>query len=213
MVTREQVHAGRTKADDGHVDGLRAIAKKLPRHAGVARLQRPEELPRTSKCKRCQPIRFGVGKLPDNDGVGQAEDGAVRANGQAQNEHGRQREHRRPAKDAYGVAEIAHEAVDRGERAHGAHLLLLHARVAESSPRLAAGLFRRSTLGNELIGEQIEMRLHLVPAARALARLPPAPHGYPSTSDGRITRATARVSASHRLASDDSCLRPVRVSR
>jgi hypothetical protein len=101
--------------------------------------------------------------------VDHAEDCRGRADAEREREDGRRREAGAAAQCAQGVAEVAQKALDRGDAAPLAVLLLGRLDAAELYDRLSARLLRTHA------GAQVVFDLHLEMSLQLLGQLPVAP--------------------------------------
>ena len=202
-------------AHSGHrrgIEGRHVIARGLPHgavHGDLARLSLGGS---GRELDVREPVGIGVRQRAHEDRVGEAEDRRAGADHERERDDGGGGERRRAAHDAKRITDVAPERVEDGDPGHRLHLLELRARIAEGQPRLALGLVARPAARHQLLHMERQVGLHLVgalPSSRAWQEEPPQAHDWA----GRITRATARTSVSHREASARSLARPARVSR
>ena len=121
-----------------------------------------------------QPIRLGIRQRPEQNAVGQAEDGGAGADDERERDQRGEREHRRLEQHADAVAHIAAEHVDDWQAVHVLNLLNRRARIAEGQARFPPRLVRRATTRDQFVRVEVDVGTDLL-RAFALAPSPTDP--------------------------------------
>ena len=122
----------------------------------------------------------GIGQRPQENGIGNTEDGGRRADSQRQREHRRDRKRGRAAQNTGGISQVLPETFEGPEPAHRARIFHDECLAAEQPPRLRFSLLARHPALHQLLGFDrevgFEFRFEIGLGCRLMKKTPP--HGF-----------------------------------
>src|SRR5712692_6974558 len=108
-----------------------------------------------------EPASVAVGKRPQQDGVGNAENRRVRRDAQREDAHGKKSETRTLAEYAHGIPQILPNAFEPADAVHAINLLADESRITQLPPRCVTRLFGKHASCNVLVRLHLEVRFEL----------------------------------------------------
>lgn len=131
--------------------------------------------PRVRACggKKDEIARIADRQVAEQDLVGHRKDGGVRSDAECERQRRHAGEPGIAAQEAYAVTAVAEEVPKPAEGPHVAATLFHLLDAAEGQPRLAPGFLRLHSLGDQILGEPVEVGLQLLVEILLLPFAPP----------------------------------------